>query len=240
MSQHIDRLRDGLEALKIDLQSDINELGTLSDQLVAKNNLSDAIVYWQITRGVAPRIHQFPDPSPKPTILMIAYPASSFKDNLPTPTIRAITQQDQRWLHCQIKTTQLLPNVLARQAASDAGKDEAILVRDNIVTEATARSIFIVKDGNLRTYPLDGRILDSITRQVVLEMAQNMNITVDQTPFTLDDLQNADEIIAVGTNTEVASIIELDGKTVGDGSAGELTTQLFQQYRNFVKRSCNI
>lgn len=240
MGQHVDRLQEGLDALKLKLPMPALELATLSNTLIEKNNHPDCIVYWQITRGVAHRNHSFPEPAVKPTILLISYAASAFVEDVPTPQIKAITQPDVRWKHCQIKTIQLLPNVMARQAANEAGCDESILIRDGIVTEATARSIFIVKDGKLCTYPLDGQILDSITRQVVIELAGEQGIEVVQDPFTEAVLREADEIMAVGTNTEVAGVIELDGEPVGNGKPGEVTEQLFKRYRAYVKESCGI
>src|SRR5262249_51104720 len=155
----------------------------------------------------------FPPKGTPPTVFAIAYPAPVLAEDAPTPVLRAITQPDIRWERCEIKAISLLPNVLASQAAADAGCDCAILVRDGIVTEATSRSIFIVEKGRLTTYPLNGRILDSITRRIVIELAEREGIAVRQERYTLDRLYSADEVLAVGSTTEVAAVTEVDGRT---------------------------
>lgn len=237
MPMHIDRLRRGLEFLRIECP-DADRLDAISRALIERNGTPDAAVYWQVTRGASPRGFTFPEPTVAPTVFAIAYPAAPLRADEPVHTLTAITQPDDRWAHCEIKTTQLLPNVLASQVARDRGVDFAILTRDGHMTEATSRSILLVESGAITTYPLDGRILDSITRRIVLELAGTNGIAVNESPPSLDRLFGADEVIAVGSTTEVAAVTEVDGRPIAGGAVGQITTQLFEWYKAKVFAEC--
>jgi D-alanine transaminase len=240
MAEHLDRLRESLLAIQIQLPADAPGFDQITAELVRVNQRPDCSVYWQVTRGVATRKHPFPKSPVRPTTLAIAYEQPAYDPNLPVPRLKAITRPDVRWHHCAIKAVSLLPNVLDSQAAAVAGCDEAILIRDNIVTEGTSRSIFIHDGQALWTYPLDGRVLDSITRRHVIAQAQAAGHAVRQERYTRDKLDSAREVIAVGTNTEVAAVLSIDGKPVGDGKPGPVTEQLFQLYRQWIARECLI
>lgn len=238
MDLHLERLDRSLELTRIKLPKPGVQLDQISDELVNRNNTPDASVYWQITRGVAARKHAFPKGDVQPTILAIAYPQSAMNPNADIACLRAITLEDDRWLHCAIKSVALLPNVLDCQAAVDAGADEAVLHRDGIVTEGTARSIFALENGVLITHPTDGRILESITRIIFMEIARKLGCKIREEYFDLDRLKAATEVIAVGTTTEVASIIELDGEKVGGGVAGPVATEIAMKYRQRIMDEC--
>lgn len=241
MAEHAQRLERNLAAIRIELPADHPGFDQLSDELLRRNNMPDAAVYWQVTRGAAPRKHPFPPAGTKPTVLVMAYPAPAFVHDAPTPVLRAITRPDIRWQRCSIKAITLLPNVLDTQAAVDQGCHEAVLVRDDgTVTEGTARSIYIAEKDVLYTHPLDGRILDSITRSIFNRLAAEAGCEVREEYFTSERLHSADEIIAVGTTTEVASILELDGRAVGDGKPGPIATQMFKAFRHWVAQQCCI
>ncbi|MBI1371152.1 MAG: D-amino acid aminotransferase [Phycisphaera sp.] len=239
MRRHLDRLRHSLDAVRIDLPDDV-AFDAISAELVRRNKTPDASVYWQVTRGAAPRHHRFPDPPVSPTTLAIAYPAPPFERDAPVRTLKAITRPDVRWRRCAIKSVSLLPNILDSQAAADVGCDEAILIRDGVVTEGTARSVFIAEAGVLYTHPLTDDILDSITRRIVVELAMREGLTVVEEQFPIERLMNADEVIALGTTTEVASIIEVDGHPVGGGAAGRIAQRLFTLFRDFIVEACDI
>lgn len=245
MADHLERLHHSLKAIRMSYPAGQPQLDEVSAELGRRNNLPDFSVYWQVTRGASLRKHTFPPANTPLTILAIAYEQPAFVHNAPVPLLKAITRQDVRWHHCEIKAVSLLANVLDSQAAADAGCQEAILIRQDcngpIVTEGTSRSIFVAKNGVLHTYPLDGRILDSITRRIVLQLCREHRIQVIEKPFGPDLLASADEVIAVGTTTEVAAILSIDGKPVADGkTAGKLTTQLWQIYRQHVAKLCDI
>ncbi len=240
MTEHIDRMNQSLARIRIDLPPDFPGFGPMSDDLMRQNNLADASVYWQVTRGVAERVHHFPDPPPTATIYAIATPKPAFDPEMQVTKLRAILRDDIRWRHCSIKSVGLLPNVLDCQAAVDAGADEAILHRAGTVTEATARSVFIVENGELWTYPLDGRILDSITRRIAIDLARENGIFVHESPFSIERLMKAQEVIAAGTTTEIASVIAVDGQRVGDGAVGPVTQRLFDLFRANIAEKCCI
>jgi D-alanine transaminase len=236
MDLHLKRMQFGLRELRIELPAGA-DMAAISDELVRRNAMPEAAVYWQITRGVASRGFSFPKGIP-PTIYAIAYPAPELAPEAAAPVLRAITHPDIRWARCEIKAISLLPNVLASQAAEDAGCQCAILVRDGIVTEATSRSIFIVERGQLVTYPLDGRILDSITRRIVIDLAARQGIAVRQEMYPVERLYGADEVIAVGSTTEVAGVVSIDSQRIAAGRPGPLTQQLFELYKQYVFDQC--
>jgi len=243
MAMHVERLRKGLGALRIDLPGGAAAMAEVSDELIERNRTPDASVYWQITRGAATRDFRFPR-GVEPTVLAIAYKQRPLLPGDPTPRLTAITHPDDRWRHCEIKAISLLPNVLASQAAVDAGADCAILLRDDSeVTEATSRSIFIVERGELVTHPLDGRILDSITRRIAIQLAHDHDVTVREEYFKVDRLLAADEVVAAGSTTEIAAVVSIDGRAIGAGETGkpgDLTNQLFDWYKQHVSEECSL
>jgi D-alanine transaminase len=240
MDEHIQRLRYSLDRLRIDHPAELADLPGISDQLLDRNRLTDASVYWQVTRGVARRAHPFPRPAVRPTVLAMAYAEKPIDLTRPPVAMRAISHPDIRWPLCSIKSVSLLGNVLARQAAADHDAHEAVMLNGRIVTEGTARTIVAVYDGKLRTHPLDGRILGSITRQIVLDSARAAGIAVNENYFDLKTLFGSDEVLAVGTTTEVASIIELDGRQIGDGKPGPMADRLLEMYRRHVREQCDL
>ena len=237
MDLHIQRMKFGLGELRISLPTGV-DMARIGDELMRRNSLQEAAVYWQVTRGAAPRSFTFPPAGTPPTIYAIAYPAIELTPAAPTPELRAITRPDIRWQRCEIKAISLLPNVLAAQEAQDAGCECAILVRDGDVTEATSRSILIVEDGVLATYPTDGTILDSITRRIAIDLAHRAGITVLEDSYRVERMYRAQEVIAVGSTTEVASVTHVDGRQVGSGGVGPIAKRLFEMYRDYIYEHC--
>lgn len=241
MDRHVQRMAQSLAEIRISFPGGLPPFDRISDQIVQRNNVPDAALYWQVTRGVAPRTHGFPSKPVAPTVLVMAYPEHSFKQNPPNPpSLKAITQQDIRWPNCYVKSISLLPNVLMRQAAQEAGCDDAILLRGDIVAEATSRTIAIIEGGVFLTHPLDGRILPSITREIILELARTLKIPVREDYYNLHRLMKSSEVMALGTSTEVAAITHVDGKAIGEGAPGPITRKLTEAYREFVRAECVI
>ena len=242
MEDHLHRMQTSLDRVRIQYPDDLPPLDVISRKLLEHNDTPDASVYWQVTRGVAPRKHKFPPAgTTRPTVLAVAYPQHAFDAAAPVTPLKAITRPEIRWAYCAIKSISLLPNVLDAQAAVDAGCDEAILVReDGIVTEATARSVIITEGKTLLTHPLDGRILDSITRRIAIHLAQEAGYIVREDYFSVDRLRSAEEILAVGTTTEIASVIELDGKHVSNSKPGPIAVDLFERFKQHVAKTCNV
>lgn len=240
MQAHVERFRKSLAAVRIELDWKQHDLERISAELLRRSALADAQLYWQVTRGNAPRKHPFPKPPVPPTVLALVYPEPPLDPLLPLRTMRAITRPDVRWQHCSIKSISLLPNILDTQAAVDAGVDTAILVRDGLVTECPSRSVFVVERGVLLTYPLDGRVLDSITRRVVLELAREHGIPAREEAPRAERLARADEVFVVGTTTEITSVVEIDGVRIASGVPGPRTTHLHRLFTELVARECGL
>lgn len=212
---HLTRLERSLAALEIE-GVDVGELRGAAEDLVARAETAEAALYIQITRGVHRR--QYAPPAPgtvAPTVLMWVRPVSPLPAEDVTGGVAVITVPDDRWAKVWIKTTGLLPNVLAKAKAQREGCFEAVFVRDGMVTEATSANIFLVKNGVLRTAPETNYILPGVTRHVVLEMAAAAGMAVQLVPFSVDDMLGADEVFLTGTMTEVLPVTRIDGHPVG-------------------------
>ncbi len=235
LDRHLERLAGGLEALRI--ESDVAALAEVHDRLLELNELTAApaaMIYIQVTRGpAAARTHGFPA-STQPTVY-------AFARSWDPPGIErweegwsAVTVPDRRWARVDIKSIALLPNVLAQQAALDAGADESILVRDGVALEGAHANLFIVRDGALITHPRTHQILAGVTRETVLELADELGLTSDERPNQVEELATAEEVFLTGTTTEIRPIVKLNGRPVGPGKPGPISRRLFEAYRERV------
>ena len=225
--RHRARLEKGLAELRIDF--DVAGVEAMKLEMLGRNGLAAeplSLVYMQVTRGAAPRTHAFPNPSPPPTVYAFARafqrPARARWDE----GFSAITVPDQRWLRVDIKTIQLLPNALAMQAAAEAGAQNVIFHRDGAVTEGGHANLFAVFGGVLVTHPANHLILHGVTRGLVLELAADLGIEVEERVFSVEELRGADELFYTGTTTEVSPTVRVDGSPIGDGSVGPVTRRL--------------
>ncbi|HUL49493.1 MAG TPA: D-amino acid aminotransferase [Gemmatimonadales bacterium] len=237
--RHVRRLRHGLTGLSLMLPPGIDgaALNAISERLLRDNGLEagHATVYLQITRGVAARKHQFPPPGTAPTIFLSAA-RLTVPDDVREAGARTVTTPDLRWSRCDLKTVNLLPNVLAKQQAVAAGAFEAVMVRDGIVTEGASSNVFAVIGGELRTHPLTPRILAGITREVVLELAPELGFRVVEQPVTAADFVRASEAFVTATTADVMPVTQIDGRPVGDGRPGRMTRQLAAAFRERLER----
>lgn len=223
--RHWERLTRGLEALKIE-GALLRQLRGAADQLVQEIAGDEAAVYIQVTRGVHQRSHLPPEPGTiTPTVLLWVRPVMAMERSFVENGIKTITVADDRWAKVWIKTIGLLPNVLAKAKAHDAGAYEAIFVRDGMVMEASSANLFCVKNGQLHTAPVTNYILPGITRDVVLELAAALHIPVVTEPFDVDFLYNADEAFLTGTLTEVLPVTNVNGRQISQG-AGPISRKL--------------
>lgn len=225
---HAARMARGLAGIRIPLEaSAIDALKGVCDRLVADNGLAEgeATVYLQVTRGAAPRTHHFPPSNTRPTVYAAASRFVVPRDQRESG-VKAITFPDFRWLRCDLKTVNLLGAVLARQAAAEAGAYEAILLRDGLVTEGAATNAFAVVDGVVRTHPLGTLILPGITREVVVAILRESGVPLVEKPVTQGELLQATELFLCGTTTDVTPVVSLDGKPVGNGAPGAVTSRL--------------
>jgi D-alanine transaminase len=237
LAEHLNRLKRSLDG--IDLDYDANAIAGISDELVRRNGLKDARVYWQVTRGTAPRNHVIGD-GLSPTVFLSAEPAPPLAADAPLQTIAATTTLDDRWHNCWIKSLMLLPNTLAKTRAAKVGAGEAIFVRDGRVTEGTSTNAFAVFDDELYTHPADRFILEGITRNVVIDLAKQLGVAVHEQAFTAADLPAADELFVTGTGTLLASVGAVDGQPIGEGKPGAITQQLWRAFLERVERDCGV
>ena len=230
MDLHLKRLARSLRELKINGPS-MERIAEISDALLQRNNLkdADAAIYIQITRGAAPRKHAFPKSAPSPTVYLNAFtvqpPVEAWEKGA-----KAITTPDIRWTRCDIQSVSLLPNVLASQAAAEAGAEDAIFIRDDFVTEGSHTNVCAVFKGRLQTHPKNNYILPGVTREVVLSLCADLNIPVSQTPISAKSLPRADELMLLGTSTEVMPIVQLDNRRVSNGKPGPITRKLQEAF----------
>jgi D-alanine transaminase len=225
---HAARMVDGLAGLRIEFSAErVAELAGVCDRLLSANDLTggEAFVYLEVTRGTAPRAHGFPPAGTPPTVFVSATKFAPQRD-LHQNGAKAITFADMRWTRCDWKTVNLLGSVLARQAAAEAGAYEAILLRDGLVTEGAACTVFVVVDGVVRTHPLTHRILAGVTRGVVMECARELCIPVRETAVTEAELVRAQEIFLCGSRTDVMPVVTLDEAPVATGTPGPITAML--------------
>jgi D-alanine transaminase len=236
---HFDRLRRSLGELRIPVPYTLEELAEFHTRLIEKSGIGEGSIYLQITRGVAPRAHVFPDRA-VPRLTMTIHPVT------PNPELRAsgasgIFVPDERWLRCDIKSINLLANVMAKQRATEAGALEAIQVRDGWVTEGSVTNFFVVKDGVLRTHPANHLILRGISRTVILErLAPKLDLKVVEERFDVPFAKSADEAFVTATVTEIMPMIALDGAPVGGGKPGPLTRRLIEALAALVNEECAI
>ena len=224
---HFVRLARSLEALRIP-PPPLDELRSAATSLLARNalNRDGAKVYIQITRGAVPsRGHAFPDEPVSPTVFASAVPYTPPLEAW-AKGVQAILVHDIRWSRCDIKSLALLPNILASQRAKEAGAYDAIFVREGVITEGSHTSVALVFDGCVTTHPLTHHILGGVTRDVVLELCVEMGLSCEERPVLVEELNQAAEVMLLGTTTGVMPVGEVDGRQVGDGQPGPLTLEL--------------
>lgn len=237
MKDHLDRLEKSAKKIRINLPYGLDRLETLLKELIKQNDFTQGNIYVQVSRGAAPRSHTFPE-NISPVIIAYTQPASRPVQEQ-TEGIQAKTAVDVRWLLCDIKSLNLLGAVLAKQEAYDHDCKEAILIRDGMVTEGSSTNIFIVKDGTLQTHPANRLILHGITRKVTLQLADKLQIPVNEEAFDRNRLLNADEVFLTSTTMEICPIVQIDGQPVGNGKPGKITRRLQEAFADSISTGTN-
>jgi len=228
---HFKRLERSLRELRISLDIRAYGLEEIVLEGIKRSGYPETLVYIQITRGVAPRHHEFPDPQVEPTVVMTVKelhrpPLAKYANG-----VRAISTRDLRWKRCDIKSISLLANILAKQQAAAAGAFEALLVDGKgRVTEGSSTSAFCVRQGILWTAPEGAHILPSITRGILLDLARKLEIPVREEFCTLAEFLQADEAFLAGTSVEALGVVQIDDATVGSGNPGPLTLRLRETF----------
>ena len=222
LDEHIDRFFNSAGLLQIKIPYTKEQLKEILNEMVKKVDSDEQFVYWQVTRGTAMRNHAFPPDEVKANIWIVLKPLK-IKDM--SKKLKLITLEDTRFLHCNIKTLNLLPSVMAAQKTEEAGCDEAVFHRGDRVTECAHSNVSIIKDGILKTAPADNLILPGIARAHLIKMCKRFNIPVSETPFNLKELMEADEVIVTSSGQFCMAACEIDGKPVG-GKATEIVKKL--------------
>lgn len=233
--EHLNRLMRSLREIRIDSIS-IDELRARARETIARAGIAEGMVYFHITRGVAQRKHAFPIPLPAPTVLIVALPYDDTETAARRESgVQAIFQPDLRWGRCDIKSTNLLANVLACQAAAEREAIEAILIDESgFVTEATHSSVLWVREGFLEGSPEGYEILPGTTRRWILELARRADIRYREARIAQNELTSADEVILTGTTIEVMPVVRLEGRIIADGKPGAITRTLQAAFRAAV------
>ncbi|MBO1519997.1 D-amino-acid transaminase [Oceanisphaera pacifica] len=229
---HVERFFRSAQEIDITLSYTVNELKENIKALIAENNVVDGGIYFQVTRGVSPRKHSYDRTLASH---LIAYPLYFTRPKEKQLSgVTAITVDDLRWLRCDIKSLNLLYNVMMKQKAQDNKAFEGIFVRDDVITEGTSTNVFIVKDGVYKTHPASNMILNGITRQRILSLLSENNFTVEEVKFTKAELLAADEVFITSTTSEVMPIIEIDNQIIGQGQVGDKTKQIYNLLINYI------
>ena len=206
--------------LEIEPPCSKEEMAEILKEMVKKVDDGNQFVYWQVTRGTADRNHAFPK-NTKSNLWIMLRPRN-VSDNHP---VKVVTTEDTRFLHCNIKTLNLIPSVMAAEKAEKAGVDECIFHRNGRVTECAHSNVHIIRDGKLVTAPTDNLILPGIARANLIRMAKTLGYEVEEVPYTLDDLMNAEEVIVTRCGSFCQPVCEVDGKPVG-GKQPEMLKRL--------------
>lgn len=228
-TRHLDRLDRSLGEMAMEWPIGREALGVVMREVVRRNRVRDGLVYLQVTRGVAPRDHAFPPPGTPPAIVVTAKATSRAQnDRLAEEGVKVITLPDNRWERVDIKTVSLLPNVLARQKAREAGAREAWFVdRDGYVTEGAATTAWIVTaDGTLVTRPDGSGILPGITRRTAMRVAEREGYPIEERKFTVEEAQAAREAFITAASTVVMPVVMIDDRPVANGRPGSIATGL--------------
>jgi len=238
LKPHLERLYRSLRAIRIPATYTFEELIRFHELLIEKSGIVEGAIYLQITRGTAVRTHNFPT-QVVPCLTMSIRPAGAANTQLWEHGAKIILIPDERWLRCDIKSLNLLGNILGKQQAKEAGCYEGVMVRDQHVTEGTSSNFFVVKDDVIWTYPATHLILKGITRTIVLEqLVKELGITILEKPFTVNFVKGASEAFLSGTSTEIMPITTIDGAPVGDGLVGPITRSVQTAYTRLIDEEC--
>lgn len=236
--EHFERLQRSMDEIRLDNPHTVDEWLALADALLA-HHPGNQSVYVQVTRGAPPKRDHVLPKGLAPTVFMMCYPLASPSREQVENGVACITTRDFRWEKCNIKSTSLLGNVLARQLSADVGATETILLRDGFLTEASASNVFVVKDGVVAAPPRDNLILLGITYDLLVRLAEEGAVRLEIRPIPEAELRSADELWLTSSTKEVLAVTTLDGKPVGSGTPGPAFRrmhQLFQEHKSRLRQ----
>ncbi len=238
LKEHYERLNRSSKAISIEVPFSLEGLEAIISELLIRSSCCDAYIYIQVTRGSALRNHLAPpDIQPMSVIYVRELSLPPILDEI--KPVKCVTVTDDRWLNCHIKSTSLLPNILARQKANQNGAVEAIYYRqNNIVTEGSRSSVFAVIDGQVRTHPESNLILSGITRKIVIDLMAREGINYLEKSFTLDELKTASEVWITSTTMEINPVGSIDQFKINNGEKGDLFYSMAGFFKNLIRTNC--
>ena len=235
LAQHLGRLMRSCDAIHLTNPCKDADWIAIIEKLINQSDAQDQMVYLQITRGAAPRDHAFPENS-QPTCFAYGKPMTYPDVKTQANGVAAITTQDIRWLRCDIKATALLANVILRQSAVENGAAEAILLRDDSLTEGAASNIFIVRNDCIVTPPKSELILPGITRDLVVQLARANNLCLEERDVSVDELMTANEVWMTSSTKEILPIVKINNNSIGSGKSGPMHKRMLTIYQEYIDR----
>ncbi|MGH7180258.1 MAG: aminotransferase class IV [Tepidisphaeraceae bacterium] len=235
MDLHLHRLKNSCEGLQLPMPMPAEELARQMSSLVKQTGIGEGLIYLQVTRGSAPRSHVFPAKS-SPTVLFYTRSLTAVEPPDRSVGLSLKSVPDERWRRCWVKAIGLTANVLARNAAAEAGADEAVFVDNGIVSECSSSNVFFVVEGKLVTHPVGPHVLPGVTRAVVIECANKLDIEVRESPPRIVEAKNAQEIFITSTTRQIEWVGKWDGQPVGGGRCGPVTMRLHAALEEYIRR----
>ena len=237
LEPHMQRLRRSADAVKLSYDFDGRPLEPIIREGVKRCEFSDAMVYIQLTRGVAPRDHTIPDDY-TPTVVMTFRARPQIPTQMRTDGVKLMTLLDTRWTNCYVKAITLLPNVLAKTQAVRGGYYDVVFVTaTEEVRECSSSNIFIVRDGRLLFPPRTESVLHGVTQRFLLECAAGIDVPVDEQVFHVDSLRSADEVFMSSTVVEVLGVTTIDDQPIADGKVGPITRRMYEEFQRRLSLS---
>lgn len=236
LDAHLQRLQRSAAGIELELPLSLQQLAREIEHFDVAG--AEGMIYLQITRGVSPRNHLFPHlngrPNVEPTMLFYFRPLPPLPAVDAVPGVKLLAVPDDRWQRCWIKSIALLPNVLAKNAAVASGADEAVYIDNGIVTECSASNFFAVMDGALVTHPVGKKVLPGVTRAVMLDLARDLSIDVQERPLTEREALAADELLIASTTREISWVSHWNGKPIPPGNFGPVGRRLLEALKRRV------
>ena len=234
-----ERFKRSLKEISLNLPYKDSEFESILNENIKKNALKEGGVYMQITRGVASRDFAFAK-GLQPTIMAFVYAANIQNNELASKGISVVSVSDIRWKRRDIKSISLLAQCYAKEMAVNAGADEGFMVENGKVTEATSASAFIIKDKTLITKPFSNEILPGIRRQNILKFARELNLSVAERAFSMNEVYEADEVFISAASLPILGVVRADGKVIANGKVGKFTQQLRQRYLQKMRNEAGL
>lgn len=234
-----ERFKRSLKEIALNFPYKDSEFESILNELIAKNALKEGGVYMQITRGIASRDFAFTK-GLKPTIMAFVYAANIQNNEFASKGISVVSVPDIRWKRRDIKSISLLAQCYAKEMALNAGADEGFMVENGKVTEATSASAFIIKDKTLITKPFSNEILPGIRRQNILKFARELNLSVAERAFSMNEVYEADEVFISAASLPILGVVRADGKMIANGKVGKFTQQLRQRYLQKMRNEAGL